>query len=104
MKAPFVALAIAAAAHHAAAAAEITVSQKGKAFAPGAIEAKVGDTVRFGNDDTVAHNIMGSGAETFNLGSVKPGATGETTLTRAGEVEVRCAIHPKMKLTIKVSD
>jgi plastocyanin len=84
-------------------AAELTVSQKNKSFEPGTLEAKVGDTVVFSNDDTVAHNVMGSGATKFNLGSVKPGAHTQTTLTDAGTVEVRCAIHPKMKLTIKVS-
>ena len=106
MKAPILALALAAAMTTSglAAAAEVTVSQQDKAFAPGAVEAKVGDTVVFANKDSVAHNVMASGAEKFNLGSIKPGASADTTLGHAGEVEVRCAIHPKMKLTIKVSE
>ena len=105
MKANILALAAiaAVAAAPVANAAELQVEQKNKTFAPGTLDAHVGDTVVFTNDDTVAHNVMSTGAEKFNLGSIKPGATAQTTLGQAGEVEVHCAIHPKMKLVINVT-
>jgi plastocyanin len=105
MKAKIAALAVLmTASAHIATAAEIAVSQKDKAFAPGTVDAKVGDSVVFHNDDTVAHNVMSTGADKFNLGSIKPGASAQATLGAAGDVEVRCAIHPKMKLVIKVTE
>jgi plastocyanin len=86
-----------------AAAAEIVVSQRDKAFDPGTVTAAVGDTIVFTNDDKVAHNVMvPKGPNKMNLGSIKPGAQSQAVLQEAGEVEVRCAIHPKMKLTITV--
>jgi plastocyanin len=86
-------------------AAEITIAQRDKAFDPGAITATVGDTLVFTNEDKVAHNVMvAKGPNKFNLGSVKPGATAETKLVAGGEVEVRCAIHPKMKLAVTVTE
>jgi plastocyanin len=106
MKAKLLAIAAAlAATSHAAAAADLAVSQKDKTFAPGTLAAKVGDTVIFSNDDSVAHNVMSaSGAQRFNLGSSKPGTTASVTLEHSGKVEVRCAIHPKMKLEIDVAE
>jgi plastocyanin len=86
-------------------AAEVVVKQQDKKFDPGAVSAAVGDTIVFTNEDKVAHNVMvASGPNKFNLGSVKPGAKAQTTLQAAGEVEVRCAIHPKMKLTLTVTE
>jgi plastocyanin len=104
MKAALLAVAALVAAAPLARAADLTVVQKDKAFQPGTLEAKVGDTLTFTNEDAVAHNVMASGADSFNLGSVKPGASSQTTLGKAGEVDVQCAIHPKMKLVIKVAE
>ena len=40
----------------------------------------------------------------FNLGSQGPGMSTNVTFTESGEVQVVCAIHPRMKLTVKVED
>ena len=82
---------------------EIKISQANKAFAPGAVTVKSGDTVDFVNDDKIAHNVMTkSSPEDFSLGTIKPGDTKKTTLTAPGTYDVRCAIHPGMKMTITV--
>ena len=82
---------------------EIKISQANKAFDPGAVTIKSGDTVDFVNDDTIAHNVITKGApENFNLGVIKPGDEKQTTITTPGVYDVRCAIHPGMKMTVTV--
>jgi plastocyanin len=75
-------------------AAEHVVSQEGKTFNPDIVEAKVGDTLAFHNDDKVGHTVYSEtpGFE-FAIGKQKP-----------GEIEVRCAIHPRMRLKVVVSE
>ena len=77
-----------------------TVSEKGKKFSPsGVMEIGVGDTVKFVNDDDVDHNVMIK-KMSFNSDQQKPGASNDVTFDASGKYKVRCAIHPKMKLTI----
>jgi plastocyanin len=82
---------------------EIKVNQANKAFDPGAVTIKSGDTVDFVNGDTIAHNVFTKGApQDFSLGTIKPGDDKKTTFTTPGSYDVRCAIHPGMKMTITV--
>jgi plastocyanin len=81
---------------------EVTVGQAGKMFNPETLQIKVGDSVKFNNDDTVAHAVMVAGPTATNLGPIKPGEAKEVSFDQAGTYEVKCAIHPKMKLTITV--
>lgn len=86
-----------------ATAADKKVHQKGSAFDPERMSVRVGEAVVFVNDDKVAHNVMsGSKAAKFNLGLQKPGDSKSLSFDEAGEVEIRCAIHPKMKMVIEV--
>ena len=85
-------------------AANLTVSQKGRAFSAEEITIKKGETVTFLNDDSVPHNIMSaSQGNEFNLGSQPPGAATDVTFKEAGDVLVICAIHPRMKMMIRVA-
>jgi plastocyanin len=86
-------------------AANYTVHQKGRTFSSEITSVRKGQAVTFLNDDTVPHNVFSttSGNE-FNLGSQNPGASTEVTFTGAGEVEVICAIHPRMRMIISVTD
>jgi plastocyanin len=86
-------------------AAERTIGQKGKAFSETAVEIKKGDALVFVNDDNVVHNLMSmSPGNEFNLGSIAPGLSTPVTFEKAGDVQILCAIHPKMKLSVKVTD
>ena len=86
-------------------AANLTISQKGRAFSSETVTLKKGGTLTFMNDDSIPHNIMStSGGNEFNLGSQPPGASTDVTFKEAGEVLVICAIHPRMKMTVKVSE
>jgi plastocyanin len=80
------------------------VSQKGKTFSSSELSVKVGDVVTFQNDDEVAHNAFSaSKTQPFNTKIQTPGSTADITFTTEGTVEIRCAIHPSMKMTIHVT-
>jgi plastocyanin len=87
------------------AAAEHTITQKGKKFSETDVSIKKGDTLVFVNDDNVAHNIYSQSASNeFNLGSVTPGHSVPVTFDKTGDVDILCAIHPLMKMKVKVAD
>ena len=86
-------------------AANLTISQKGRMFSSENITLKKGEALTFLNDDSVPHNILStSTGNEFNLGSQPPGASTDVTFKDAGDVLVICAIHPRMKMTVKVTD
>lgn len=86
-----------------AGAAEFVVAQKGKAFNTKKLKIKVGDSVKFLNDDPFSHNIFSlSPAKGFDLGTFPQGVAKSVTFDKAGTVEIECAIHPDMKLLIEV--
>jgi plastocyanin len=81
---------------------EVTVGQAGKTFNPADLQIKVGDSVSFNNDDTVTHAVLVKGPAETNLGPIKVGEAKSVTFDAPGTYDVKCAIHPKMKLTIAV--
>jgi plastocyanin len=84
-------------------AAESVVSQKNLTFTPGAVTVKVGDSLQFKNDDDVTHNAFStSKGNEFNSKAQQPGQTASVTFKVAGQVDVRCAFHPKMTMTVTV--
>ena len=87
------------------AATSATITQKGRVFSSESVTIKKGDALSFVNDDTVPHNIIStSKGNEFNLGSQPPGTSTDVTFKEAGDVQVICAIHPRMKLMVKVKD
>jgi plastocyanin len=86
-------------------AATEVIHQQGRAFSSESLTVKKGEAVTFLNDDTVPHNIMSASAgNEFNLGSQPPGSSTDVSFKGAGDVAVICAIHPRMKMTIKVTE
>lgn len=83
--------------------AQHTVTQQGKKFQPSKVTVQPGDTIVFRNDDAVVHNVFSEtpGFE-FNLKRQPPGSSGTVRFGRRGVAEIRCAIHPGMKLRIVV--
>lgn len=85
-------------------AAEHVVVQKSKAFSIKKLSVKLGDSVKFQNDDPFSHNVFSlSDAKSFDLGSYGQGSAKSITLDKPGTVEVECAVHPDMKLVIEVA-
>jgi plastocyanin len=84
------------------AASTVQVGQSNKLFEKTSVSIAAGDSVEFVNNDTVAHNVMASGADAFNLGVMKPGEKKSRKFDHAGKHEVKCALHPRMKMTVEV--
>jgi plastocyanin len=86
-----------------AAAADHEIVQKDRSFSETEITIKPGDTVTFKNADEVTHNVfsMTPGME-FDLRRQAPGASSTVPFNKEGVSEVRCSIHPKMKLMVTV--
>ena len=84
-------------------AADHEVVQKDRNFSQMEITVKPGDTVSFKNADDVTHNVfsMSPGME-FDLRRQAPGASSTVPFPKEGTAEVRCSIHPKMKLIVTV--
>jgi len=81
------------------------IGQKDKSFSVDQLTVKVGDTVKFTNDDPFFHNVFSlSPASTFDLGSYPQGESRTVKFDEAGEVHVECAIHPSMRMVIEVEE
>jgi plastocyanin len=84
--------------------ADILVSQSGKAFSVATLQAKVGDTISFRNEDPFVHNIFSlSDVQSFDLGTFAKGESRQVKLAKEGKIEVECAVHPEMRLVIEVA-
>lgn len=84
-------------------ASQFEVGQKNKQFTVQELRIKVGDEVSFPNHDPFFHNVFSlSPTKTFDLGSYPKGDTRVVTFDKAGKVDVECAIHPNMHMTIYV--
>ena len=80
-----------------------TVIQAGKNFDTKKITIKLGDSIEFVNQDKVSHNVYSrTKGHQFDLKLQTPGASNTETFDAPGKVKVRCAIHPRMKLTLNV--
>jgi plastocyanin len=86
-------------------AANQAIHQKGRLFSSEFATVKKGESLTFLNDDTVPHNVISvSPGNEFDMGSQRPGASTDVAFTQAGEVQIICAIHPRMKMTITVTE
>ena len=82
---------------------EVEILQKDRTFSQSEITIHAGQKVVFKNGDEITHNVFSvtPGME-FDLRRQAPGASDTVTFDREGVAEVRCSIHPKMKLMVKV--
>jgi len=77
---------------------------KNLAFSPATIQAKVGQTIHWTNQDTPPHNVTYvSGPKFTSSGTLNAGGTFALKLTQAGTIHYFCSIHPFMRATIVVS-
>ena len=83
---------------------EVIVGQKNREFTVKDAHVKTGGTVKFVNDDTVAHNIIVTmtDGKLRNTGVQEPGQSASMQFSEPGKYDVECAIHPQMKMTVNV--
>ena len=83
---------------------QYSISQKGREFHPGEITIKRGETIQIVNDDgdLLHHAYIDSPAFSFDSGDQEPGSKTDITFPVAGDFNVLCAIHPKMRLVVHV--
>ena len=81
-------------------AANTVVVQKGRAFHPAEIAIARGDSITFTNEDSYIHQVYVEGL--FDSPEKAPGENLNETFPAAGTFQVRCHIHPTMKLTVRV--
>ncbi|WP_019903657.1 hypothetical protein [Methylobacterium sp. 77] len=96
----------AAVALHATAGQVYRVSQKGRAFQPGALVVKKGETVQIVNDDgdLLHHAYVDTPTFQYDSGDQEPGGKAEIVFPIGGTFAVLCGIHPKMKLVVRVEN
>jgi plastocyanin len=82
---------------------EHTINQKDKEFSQTEITIKPGEKIVFQNSDAVTHNVFSnSKVNPFHIKIQQPGNSSTVQFADEGTTEVRCAIHPRMKLMVTV--
>jgi plastocyanin len=77
--------------------------QKRRSFGVATLSIKAGDAVRFINGDPYAHNVYSRNPEGwFDLGIQEEGDGMSVVFDTAGNFDIRCRIHPKMRLVVSV--
>jgi plastocyanin len=85
------------------AAETLAISQKKRTFNPNEIAIHRGDTLHIANDDDFTHQAYVDAPEfKFESNEADPGASIDIKFTAAGDFDVLCHIHPKMKLHVTV--
>lgn len=101
---PCLVFALAASVAGSACAEEVVVAQKNKSFSTKKLKVKVGDSIKFVNEDRFAHNVFSlSATKSFDTGSFGNGQARSVTFDKPGTVEVECAVHPDMRLDVEVT-
>ena len=77
-------------------------------FSFGNIEARVGETIRFGNADGVPHTVTAGSSidprpDEFDSGLLGTGGTYDVSFDQPGRYQIFCALHPEMQATVMIN-
>lgn len=79
--------------------------QKNKRFSADTVTLKKGESITFTNQDPFTHNVYSqSPGMEFDIQTQAPGQSSTIKFDTAGEADVRCAIHPSMKMKVTVTE
>jgi plastocyanin len=78
----------------------VTIDMKDIQFAPTSQTVKVGQTVKWVNEDDVPHNVKGGPLNSKTFGK---GGSYTFTPKKAETISYVCTIHPNMKATLTVT-
>lgn len=73
----------------------IQVSIDKLVFSPAEVNARVGDTIEWVNEDALAHTATATNND-WNV-SIAPNQSGRVVLKKPGAVDYYCKFHPNMK-------
>jgi plastocyanin len=80
----------------------LEVKMKDILFVPEKITARVGQTVRWTNDDDIVHTVKANKGADFESKAISKGKTYDAKLTKTGTIDYVCTIHPSQRGTITV--
>jgi len=80
----------------------VKVTMRDILFVPDKVTARVGQTVRWTNEDDVAHTVVAEKGADFASEKLSKGDTYETKVTKTGTIGYVCTIHPSQRGTITV--
>ena len=70
------------------------VEMRGMQFSPQTLNVHAGDHITWTNKDLVPHTVTAKGL--FDSGPVQPSASWSYTVTKPGEIDYVCTLHPTM--------
>jgi plastocyanin len=82
--------------------ATVQITMANIAFNPAQSTGKVGQTVKWTNQDGVPHTVKAIRGESFKSKDLQPGQSYSYKLDHAGTIQYVCTIHPNMTATIHV--
>jgi plastocyanin len=82
---------------------EVEVKMQNIQFAPKSTTVKVGQKVKWTNDDSTTHNVTADSGADFKSDDFGNGGTFEFTPDKAGTIKYECTLHPGMTGTLTVS-
>jgi len=77
----------------------VVVKMKDILFVPDKVTVRVGQTVRWLNEDDIAHTVK---ATDFESGNIRKGDVFEAEFSKPGRIDYVCTIHPSQKGTITI--
>ena len=72
----------------------VTIAMKDIKFVPHDAQVKVGQKVRWENNDTAPHNVTAQKGADFKSETFNQGGTFEYTPRKAGTIDYVCTVHP----------
>jgi plastocyanin len=86
-----------------AAAGTVRIAIQNYAFSPATVSITPGTTVVWTNEDTVPHNVHGTGPVSFTSPMLQKGDSYTYTFTTSGTYTYVCDYHPDMKASLTVA-
>ena len=83
---------------------EVEIKIEDFAFEPANATVKVGQTIKWKQEDTAPHDVDSQSGERIKSPVMQKGGEFEYTPKEAGKVSYICSIHPNMKATLTVTE
>jgi plastocyanin len=81
----------------------VAVTMKDTAFIPASLTVKVGQKIKWTNQDDVPHNVTSQSGPSIQSPTFSKGGTFTYSAKTAGTISYVCTIHPNMTATITVT-